>query len=199
MIFQQKFQTFLFSITATFIRFRPEFLYLQRLQEQPPSLSQPAIIAGVDIEGQAVRMPMPMALSSPQPQLPSQLHPLLALQNHQQWQNTVIAFCFSYALGVSLQYATPHQSNQHLPFPMVLLSFLVLLIFILMMGAFFINPYCTTTSNALQKVSLLLSAAAFAHTLSIPLSFELKCTIWAVFLLPFLAAIIFTYLNTKTA
>ncbi|KAH1115427.1 hypothetical protein J1N35_008805 [Gossypium stocksii] len=66
-------------------------------------------------------------------------------------------------------------------------------------GAFFINPYCTTTSNALQKVALLLSAAAFAHTLSIPLSFELKCAIWAVFLLPFLTAIIFTYLNTKTA
>ncbi|KAK5846967.1 hypothetical protein PVK06_003268 [Gossypium arboreum] len=188
MDFPQKLQTFLVSIAAIFTKLCPE-LYQQ---EEPPSLQRPATVAGIDIE----RQPSP---SSPQPQLSSQLHPLLALQNHQQWQNTVIAFCFSYALGVSLQYATPHQSNQHLPFPMVLLSFLVLLTFSLMLGAFFINPYCTTTSNALQKLALLLAAAAFTHTLSIPLSFELKCAIWAVFLLPFLTAIIFTYLNTKPA
>ncbi|KAB2012632.1 hypothetical protein ES319_D09G103700v1 [Gossypium barbadense] len=173
MIFPRKIKTSLSSIAAFFIPRRPE-LYRQ---EEPPSLPRPATAAGIDIE-----------------------ETLPALQNHQQWQNAVISFCFSYALGLSLQYAeTPLQSNQHLPFPTVLLSFLVLLTFTCILGAFFINPYCTTTSNALQKVGLLLAAAAFTHTLSIPLPFELKCTIWAVFLLPLLTAIILTYFNTKTA
>ncbi|KAB2065546.1 hypothetical protein ES319_A09G096000v1 [Gossypium barbadense] len=188
MIFPRKIKTFLSSIAAFFFPRCPE-LYQQ---EEPPSLPQPATAAGIDIEGQPS--------SSLQPQLSSQLETLAAVQNHQQWQNAVISFCFSYALGVSLQYAeTPHQSNQHLPFPMVLLSFLVLLTFICILGAFFIDPYCTTTSNALQKVGHLLAAAAFTHTLSIPLPFELKCTIWAVFLLPLLTAIILSYFNTKTA
>ncbi|TYI64736.1 hypothetical protein E1A91_D09G108700v1 [Gossypium mustelinum] len=156
MIFPRKIKTSLSSIAAFFIPHRPE-LYRQ---EEPPSLPRPATAAGIDIEGQ------PSA--SLQPQLSSQLETLPALQNHQQWQNAVISFCFSYALGLSLQYAeTPLQSNQHLPFP--------------------------------TKVGLLLAAAAFTHTLSIPLPFELKCTIWAVFLLPLLTAIILTYFNTKTA
>ncbi|TYG53543.1 hypothetical protein ES288_D09G117700v1 [Gossypium darwinii] len=137
-----------------------------------------AATAGIDVGGQPVRVPSP----SPQSQLSSQLETLRAVQNHLQWQNAVIEFCFSYALGVSLQYATPLQSSHELPFPMVLLSFLVLLTFILILGVFIINPYCTTTSKALQKIALILTAAAFTHTVSIPLSLELKCAIWAVFL-----------------
>ncbi|KAB2065547.1 hypothetical protein ES319_A09G096100v1, partial [Gossypium barbadense] len=143
------------------------------------SASQPqqATAAGIDVEGQPVRVPSPSAQS----QLSSQLE-TLRVQNHLQWQNAVIEFCFSYALGVSLQYATPLQSSHELPFPMVLLSFRVLLTFILILGGFIINSYCTTTSKALQKIALILAAAAFTHTVSIPLSLELKCAIWAVFL-----------------
>ncbi|KAK8676941.1 hypothetical protein V6N13_142499 [Hibiscus sabdariffa] len=147
------FHTFLALIAAFVIRLCPA-LHQQITQAT----------ATTNIEDQPVRPP------SPQPQSPSQLEPLLAVQDHPQWQEAVIGFCFSYALGVSLQ----HMSDHRLPSPSVLLSFLVLLTFIFILAAFFIHPKCTTTSKALQKVGLLLAAAAFCHALSIPLSFELK-------------------------
>ncbi|KAL4295525.1 hypothetical protein GQ457_12G027810 [Hibiscus cannabinus] len=197
----RKLRTFLASAAAFFIRVY-HGLHQQRSQQEEP---RPAT-TGIDIEHQPVWLPSPPSPSplndheSRPPGFPSRLEPLPAVPNPQQWQNSVIAFCFSYALGVSLQYASPDQSNhQQLPFPLVLLSFLVLLTFIFILVALFIHPKSTVISQALQKVALLLSAAALCQTLSIPFSFELKCAIWAMFSLSLLLAVIFTYLNTNKA
>ncbi|KAK8683390.1 hypothetical protein V6N13_039451 [Hibiscus sabdariffa] len=176
MNFPQIFQTFFSSISAIFI------------QVPPPSPET----ASIDIESQPVWPPS-------QPQLHSQLEASLDVQNHQQWKSGVVAFCFSYALGVSLQFASPDQTDHRLPFPMVLLSFLVLLTFVSTLVAPVVHPKCPMISQALQKVALVLAAAAFCHTLSIPFSIELKCAVWALFFLSLLLAVIFTYLNVKKA
>ncbi|XVF05261.1 hypothetical protein REPUB_Repub05bG0156500 [Reevesia pubescens] len=208
MDFLQKLKTFLPSIVA----FYPE-LDQQRSQPEQPANSS------IDIESpQQQRLPSPspsspsLSYESPQSQLPSpasapttpsnlkpQQESLLACQQHLQWQNAVLAFCFSYALSVSLQFVGTDQSNHQLHFNLVLLSFLVLLTFTLILVAFFIHPNCTRASQALEKVAFLFAAAAFCLTLSIPFSFELKCAIWAVFLLSLLILIIFKFLNHKTA
>ncbi|XVF19800.1 hypothetical protein REPUB_Repub11eG0142200 [Reevesia pubescens] len=138
-----------------------------------------------------------------QPEQPQRLQresSLLAAEQQLQWLNAVLAFCFSYALGVSLQFVGTNQFNHHqLPFSFALLSFLVLLTFTFFLVAFFIHPNCTRTSQALKKVAFLLGSASFCHTLSIPFSFELKCAFWAVFLLSLLIIMIFKFLNHNAA
>ncbi|KAL4298072.1 hypothetical protein GQ457_12G027820 [Hibiscus cannabinus] len=141
----------------------------------PPSPPQPET-ASIDIESQPVWPPS-------QPQLHSQLEASLDVQNHQQWKSAVVAFCFSYALGVSLQFTSLDQTDHRLPFSMVLLSFLVLLTFISILVAPFVHPKCPMILQALQKVALVLAAAAFCHTLSIPFSIELKCALSVLILL----------------
>ncbi|XVF69070.1 hypothetical protein PTKIN_Ptkin11bG0051300 [Pterospermum kingtungense] len=218
--FVQKLGSFLAStILPFFDRPSPESDQQRSQPEQPPSLQQPATSTSFDVETpQPQRHPPSPSPSvsndyeSPQPQFPSpaptpttppnlkQLQEsLLAAQHHLQWQNSVLAFCFSYALGVSLQFMGADQSNHHLPFPLLLLSFLVLLAFIFILVAFFIHPNSTRTSQALEKLACLLAAAAFCHTLSIPFSFELKCAIWAVFLLSLFIVMIFAHFYLKTA
>ncbi|WRX32841.1 hypothetical protein QQP08_026187 [Theobroma cacao] len=138
----------------------------------------------------------------PTPTTPSdlkQLESILAAQQHLQWINSVLSFCFSYALAISLQYAqTDHQSNQ-LGSSFVLLSFLVLVTFFLILVALFISPSCTKTSQLLEKVAFLVAAAAFCYTTAIPYPFELKCAVLAVFLLSLLLITISEYLNRNTA
>ncbi|XWS52924.1 hypothetical protein CRYUN_Cryun11dG0114500 [Craigia yunnanensis] len=207
MDFAQKLKALLASTIVSFvIRVCPE-LTQQRSQPQPATST-------IDIESpQPQRLQSPSSPSpandyeSPQPQLPSpaptptrpfNLKLQQVLEQHLQWQNSVLAFCFSYALGVSLQFVGTDQPNHQLPFSLVLLSFLVLLTFIFILVALFIHPNCTRTSQALEKIAFLLAAAAFCHTLSIPFSFELKCAIWAVFLLSLLI-VIFAYLCLDTA
>ncbi|XWS71529.1 hypothetical protein CRYUN_Cryun03dG0145700 [Craigia yunnanensis] len=119
-----------------------------------------------------------------------------ASQRHLQWKNAVLSFCFSYALAVALQYAqTDHPAN-HPNSSFILLSFFVLLTFKLMLVALFISPRCTKTSAVLEKVAFLVAAAAFCHATAIPFRFELRCAVWALFLLSLLVITIFaTYLG----
>ncbi|XWS73980.1 hypothetical protein CRYUN_Cryun02cG0176100 [Craigia yunnanensis] len=130
----------------------------------------------------------------PTPATPSnlkQLESILAAQRHLQWKNSVLSFCFSYALAVSLQYTqTDHQANQ-INSSFVLLSFLVLLTFNLLLVPLFISPCFTKTSEILEKVAFLVAAAAFCHATAIPFPFELKCAVLALFLLSSLFITIF--------
>ncbi|XWS27195.1 hypothetical protein CRYUN_Cryun26dG0094100 [Craigia yunnanensis] len=141
--------------------------------------------------------------SQPPPPTPTtpfnlkQLESTLAAQQHLQWKNAVLSFCFSYALAVvSLQYAqTDHQAN-HPNSSFFLLSFLVLLTFNLILVALFISPSRTKNSEVLEKVSFLVAAAAFCHATAIPFPFELKWAVLALFLLSLLLITIFaTYLG----
>ena len=135
----------------------------------------------------------------PTPATPSnlkQLESILAAQQLLQWKNSVLSFCFSYALAVSLLYAqTDHQAN-HPNSSFVVLSFLVLLTFSLISVALFISPSYTKTSEVLEKVSFLVAAAAFCYATAIPFPFELKWAVLALFLLSLLLITIFaTYLG----
>ncbi|XVF69069.1 hypothetical protein PTKIN_Ptkin11bG0051200 [Pterospermum kingtungense] len=217
--FVQKLRSFLASKNLPiFNRLSPESDQQRSQPEQPPSLQQPATSSfdietpqpqrnppspspsvSNDSESQQPQLPSPAPTPTTPPNLKQLQESLLAAQQYLQWQNSVLAFCFSYALGVSLQFMGADQSNHHLPFPFLLLSFLVLLAFIFILVAFFIHPNSTRTSQALEKLACLLAAAAFCHTLSIPFSFELKCTIWAVFLLSLFIVMIFAHLYLKTA
>ncbi|XWS28637.1 hypothetical protein CRYUN_Cryun25bG0088100 [Craigia yunnanensis] len=213
MDFAQKLKTILAStILAFVIRVCPPLNQQRSQSEQPPSMPQPST-SSIDIESpQPQRLPSP---SSPAPSNESPQSPaptpttssslkllqgsLFTAQQHLQWQNSVLAFCFSYALAVFLQFVGTDQSNHQLPFSLVFLSFLVVLTFLFILIAFFIHPNCIRTSQALEKIAFLLAAAAFCQSLSIPFSFELKCTIWAVFLLSLLIVMIFVHLHLNTA
>ncbi|XVF05263.1 hypothetical protein REPUB_Repub05bG0156700 [Reevesia pubescens] len=129
-----------------------------------------------------------------------QLESILAAQQHQQWKNSVLTFCFQYALAVSLQYAQTddHQANKPNS-SFVLLSFLVLVTFNLILVALFISPSCTKTSEVLEKVAFLVASAAFCQATAIPFRFEFKCVVLAVFLLSLLLITIFKYLNRNIA
>ena len=144
----------------------------------------------------------PQSTPSPTPTAPSnlkQLESILAAEQHLQLKNSVLLFCFSYALAVPLQYAqTDHHAN-HPNSSFVLLSFLVLLTFNLILVALFISPSYPKTSEILEKVTFLVAAAAFCHATAIPFPFEHKCVVLALFLHSLLLVAIFKYLNRNIA
>ncbi|GMI97217.1 hypothetical protein HRI_003391000 [Hibiscus trionum] len=120
-----------------------------------------------------------------------------AAQQHIQWKNSVLSFCFSYAIAVSIQYAqTDHRPPDS---SLVLLSFLVQLTFNLFFLALFIRPYSNKTSEMLEKVGFVVAAAAFCHAIAIPFPFELKCAVFAVFIVFLLLLATFMYLNRNIA
>ncbi|XVF05262.1 hypothetical protein REPUB_Repub05bG0156600 [Reevesia pubescens] len=142
----------------------------------------------------------PLRTPTTTPSNQEQLECILAAQQHLQWKNSVLTFCFSYALAVFLQYAQTddHQANQPNS-SFVLLSFLVLVTFNLILVALFISPSCTKTSEVLEKVAFLVASAAFCQATAIPFRFEFKCVVLAVFLLSLLLITIFKYLNRNIA
>ncbi|XWS28638.1 hypothetical protein CRYUN_Cryun25bG0088200 [Craigia yunnanensis] len=189
---------------------------------QPPTLSTPSSLANDHetlqpesptsaINLESSRPPTQPSASPPstndletlQPQSTlsnmKQLESKLAAEQHLQLKNSVLSFCFSYAIVVSLQYAqTDHQAN-HSDSSFVLLSFLVLLIFNLILVALFISPSYTKTSEVLEKVAFLVAAAAFCLATAIPFPFEFKCAVLVVFLHSLLLITIFEYLNRNIA
>ncbi|OMO98112.1 hypothetical protein CCACVL1_04335 [Corchorus capsularis] len=120
-----------------------------------------------------------------------QLEATAAAQEHGQWRNAVLTFCYTYALQmIQFMGTDDHHSNHHSL--VVALSVLVLVVFTLLLVALFVHQISSSRiSQALEKVAILLSAAAFCLSLSIPFSFELRCAVWAVFLLALLIIIIF--------
>ncbi|XVE79332.1 hypothetical protein DITRI_Ditri14bG0049800 [Diplodiscus trichospermus] len=136
---------------------------------------------------------------SPNLTAPFNLEQLESILAAQQLKNSVLSFCFSYAVAVFLHYPQTHHQANHPNSSFVLLSFLVLLTFILILVASFISPNYTKTSEVLEKAAFLAAAAAFCHATAIPFPFELKCAVLAVFLLSLLLITIFEYLNRNIA
>ncbi|XVF69068.1 hypothetical protein PTKIN_Ptkin11bG0051100 [Pterospermum kingtungense] len=157
----------------------------ETLQQEPPP-------SAIDVESS--RPPtQPSAASpstnyldeSPQPQQPPtplsnviEPEPILVAQQHLQWKNSVLSFCFSYALAVSLQFTQTDNQPDHLDSSFVLLSFLVLLTFNLILVASFISPSCTKTSEILEKVAFLVAAAAFCLATAIPSHLSSSVLFW---------------------
>ncbi|TYJ18115.1 hypothetical protein E1A91_A09G100000v1 [Gossypium mustelinum] len=123
---------------------------------------------------------------------------LAAAQQHLQWINAVLSFCFLYpVIMLQFQYAQTDQNQFNAS--LIVLSFLVLLIFNLFLLALFIKPISTRTSETLEKVGVLVAVAAFCHTVEIPFPLELKCVVFAVFILFLLLLTAFIYFNGKGA
>ncbi|XVF29447.1 hypothetical protein REPUB_Repub15cG0121900 [Reevesia pubescens] len=119
---------------------------------------------------------------------------LLTTQQHLQWQNAILTFCFTFAVGlISLQFSRTDKLNE-LPPSFALLSFAILLTFVLLLVAFFISQKHTTTSTMLEKVAMFLAAAAFYHAFTIPLPVNLKLVAWTLFFISLFVIVICKFL-----
>ncbi|KAK8336257.1 hypothetical protein V6Z11_A09G109900 [Gossypium hirsutum] len=107
---------------------------------------------------------------------------LAAAQQHLQWINAVLSFCFLYpVIMLQFQYAQTDQNQFNAS--LIVLSFLVLLFLIFSYWLF----------------GVLVAVAAFCHTVEIPFPLELKCVVFAVFILFLLLLTAFIYFNGKGA
>ncbi|TYH53551.1 hypothetical protein ES332_D09G107100v1 [Gossypium tomentosum] len=155
-----------------------------------------AFIYFVDFQSPPPHTP-PLPQQQPLPPTPSH-RKLAAAQQHLQWINAVLSFCFSYPIiMLQFQYAQTDQNQSNVS--LIVLSFLVLLTFNLFLLALFIKPISTQTSETLEKVGVLVAAAAFCHTIAIPFPLELKCVVFALFILFLLLLTAFIYFNGKGA
>ncbi|XVF37641.1 hypothetical protein REPUB_Repub20aG0027100 [Reevesia pubescens] len=161
----------------------------------PPQLQPTSSVADAELP---VSLP-PQLPSSPSFNLESEPNNLLAAQQHLQWQNAILQFCFTFALGlISLQFSQTVESKE-LPTSFALLSFAVLLTFVLLLVAFFINQRHATTSIMLEKVALLLAAAAFCHAITIPFPLNLKFASWTLFFFSVFVIVICKFLYGNIA
>ncbi|KAK5803458.1 hypothetical protein PVK06_031103 [Gossypium arboreum] len=155
-----------------------------------------AFIYFVDFQSPPQHTP-PLPQQQPLPPTLSQ-RKLAVAQQHLQWINAVLSFCFSYPVTVlQFQYAQTDQNQPNIS--LVVLSFLVLLDFKLFLLVLFIKTSFTQTSETLEKIEVLVAAAAFCHAIAIPFPLELKCVVFAVFILFLLLLTAFIYFNGKGA
>ncbi|OMO86725.1 hypothetical protein CCACVL1_09483 [Corchorus capsularis] len=168
------------------------------VDETPPPPQTPPSPPCNDNESQQDQSPSAAPTWTIPANLKVQLEATAAAQEHGQWRNVVVTFCISYALQmIQFMGNADHDSNHHSL--VVALSVIVLVVFTLLLVALFVHQSSSRVSQVLEKVAFLLSAAAFCLSLSIPFSFELRCAVWAVFLLALLIIIIFIMcLNPNT-
>ncbi|XVF37635.1 hypothetical protein REPUB_Repub20aG0026500 [Reevesia pubescens] len=194
---QEKVETFLAPILAFLLRLCPKSDPSSRShlpQLQPSSPPSPNVANAES----PVSLPLPPP-SSPSFSLESEPINLLAAQQHLQWQNAILTFCFTFALGlISLQFSQTDKSKE-LPTSFALLSFAILLTFFLLLVAFFINQRHATTSIKLEKVALLLAAAAFCHAITIPFPLNLKFASWTLFFFSVFVIVICKFLYGNIA
>ncbi|KAG4129597.1 hypothetical protein ERO13_D09G091420v2, partial [Gossypium hirsutum] len=139
------------------------------LQQQPPS---PWNLNASSLFQSPPPHTPPLPQQQPLPPTPSH-RKLAAAQQHLQWINAVLSFCFSYPIiMLQFQYTQTDQNQSNVS--LIVLSFLVLITFNLFLLVLFIKPISTRTSETLEKVGVLVAATAFCHTIAIPFPLELK-------------------------
>ncbi|GAY53251.1 hypothetical protein CUMW_147920 [Citrus unshiu] len=97
-----------------------------------------------------------------------------------QWQNVVLAFCFTSTIEIAVLF---EQTKSPLSVSFYLLSFVILIIFLSLFVAKSVGQNFTATSQVLEKVAVLLAATSFIITITIPFPLWLKCTAWALYAL----------------
>ncbi|GLT34629.1 hypothetical protein SLA2020_091350 [Shorea laevis] len=152
------------------------------------------------LDPESLQPPLPSILNIESPQLPprpprsmiddlesQQVRSYVAQQNLQ-WQNAILAFCFTSAIQISLQFA---KSQSKLPLPFSLVSFAILLTFALILIAKMIRRELTKVSQVLENVAFLIATATFCYTTTIPFSAGFKCVIWSIFTISLLILVIY--------
>ncbi|KAJ4723581.1 putative GTPase IMAP family member 1 [Melia azedarach] len=159
----EKLRPFLTSVQSFLSQLRPRS---DPSRSSSPTLpvSSPSIR---DSESQAVTAPNTQQVHNPN-------------QFLLQWQNVVMAFCFTSALEIALLFA---QTKSQLSVSFYLLSFVVLLIFLSLFVAKFVGEKFVFTSQVLEKVAVLLAATSLILTITIPLPLRLKCAAWTLYAL----------------
>ncbi|KAK8671006.1 hypothetical protein V6N13_037617 [Hibiscus sabdariffa] len=170
---QEKFTEFLSLFLAFFIQLRPNS-HPSTSSQYPSPPSPPSATADGG---------MPPSLP-PFPPPPSSetvvVNSLAAQQNQQIWRNPILSFCFSFALGICLQFPQSGESKS-LPTSLALLSFAVLVTFSLHSVLLFVGGKHATTSIVMETIALFVAAAAFSHATAIPFPLNLKYVTWALF------------------
>ncbi|KAL5851257.1 hypothetical protein ACOSQ3_006375 [Xanthoceras sorbifolium] len=138
----------------------------------PPSSSQPQSAPSINPESQLVLTPV--------------LDPENQNQILLQWKNIAMGFCFTAALEISLFFA---QNKFQLSISFHLLSFAILLIFIFLFVSNFIAHKFPTTAQFMEKIAVFLAATVFVFTITIPFPPSLKCVIWALYVVSFIAVL----------
>ncbi|GLT91631.1 hypothetical protein SLE2022_095080 [Rubroshorea leprosula] len=178
----------------------PPPLHLESLHSIPNlELSQPPE-PPFPLHAESLQPPLPSIPNLESPQLPPQPPPSMiddlesqhirsdVAQQNLQWQNAILAFCFTTAIEISLQFAKS-QSKLSLPFSLVSLA--ILLTFALLLIAKMIRRELTKVSQVLEKVAFLIATATFCYTTTIPFSVGFKCVIWSIFTISLLILVIY--------
>ncbi|GAY53254.1 hypothetical protein CUMW_147950 [Citrus unshiu] len=131
----------------------------------PPSSSS----TDDDLESQQVTAPIP---NTEQKINPNQF--LL------QWQNVVLAFCFTSAIEIAVLF---EQTKSPLSVSFYLLSFVILVIFLSLFVGKSVGQSFTVPSQVLEKAPIFLAATSFIITITIPLPPWLTCTTRALYAL----------------
>ncbi|GKV36265.1 hypothetical protein SLEP1_g44414 [Rubroshorea leprosula] len=152
------------------------------------------------LDPESLQPPLPSIPNIESPQLPprppssmrddlesQQVHSYVAQQNLQ-WQNAILAFCFTSAIQISLQFA---KSQSKPPLPFSLVSFAILLTFALISIAKMISRELTKVSQVLENVAFLIATATFCYTTTIPFSVGFKCVVWSIFTISLLILVIY--------
>ncbi|KAL4269560.1 hypothetical protein GQ457_09G022260 [Hibiscus cannabinus] len=158
---QEKFKEFLSLFSAFFIQLPPS---------SHPSTSPPSPPSATAEGGMPPSLP---PFPPPPPSSEEVVNLLAAHQNQQIWRNAILSFCFSFALGLSLQFPQAGESKS-LPTSLALLSFAVLVTFCLHFVALFVGGKHATTSIVMETIALFAAAAAFSHAIAIPFPLNLK-------------------------
>ena len=103
------------------------------------------------------------------------------------WTMLLIAFCLTSAVDIALQSI---QTTSNLPPCFHILSFSILLAFVSLFMAKFINPNSRMLSEALEKIGIFFAATAFFLAVTTAFPPWLKIISWAIYALSLLAIII---------
>src|SRR5262249_55194156 len=102
-------------------------------------------------------------------------------------QKMLLNFCSTVAIQITIQYEQIAQSKGAHSFN--LLTFAILFTFAALFVSQSIGKKRPKTSKALQKVGIIVAAASFVFTLTIPFPMGVKLATWAIFALIFLTIV----------
>ncbi|GLT34628.1 hypothetical protein SLA2020_091340 [Shorea laevis] len=150
-----------------------------------PESLQPPLRTIPNIESpQSPPQPPPSTLDN----LESQLVISDVAQQNLQWENAILAFCFTSTIEISLQFA---KSQSKLSPPVSLVSFAILLTFALLSIAKMVSRKLTKVSRVLENVAFLIATATFCYTTTIPFPVSFKFVIWSIFAVSLLILVIY--------
>ena len=109
-----------------------------------------------------------------------------------EWQNVIIAFCFSSAIDITILFAQPKSELSPL---YCVLSFAILTTFLSLFVSKFIVHKFAAASQVLEKAAAIVAATALVLATTIPYSTKLKYATWSLYAVSLLTIVICNFIG----